>query len=263
MALRRMSGNTGFEGGTGGIGEADGAVLEAGVDAGFLNLANQLFIEALIGVGFLLERPVFEGTGVELVELGFGVGHGGLEHGLAIDGFLIVEAHALADARLQAVELAFQFGELRIGFLVLGMGGAVLGFDGCELFAGFINAVGEAAKLIALSGGQRGIQRTALYGIEAGLLPDTVGLGVGELGVELKQARREDAGLLLRIDDTEVLLESDQGGGGALHLGLEFLHLLFHELREAGSGIEADVVCVQDVAVGDGIGDVCGQLGIG
>ena len=43
----------------------------------------------------------------------------------------------------------------------------------------------------------------------------------------------------------------------------EFFHLLFHEDGETGGRVEADVVSVQDVAVGDGVGDVGSQLRIG
>ena len=139
----------------------------------------------------------------------------------------------------RSVELALQLGDLGEGLLVLGVVGAVLGFDDGELLAGLIDAVGEPAELLALGGGLGGFERTALHGVEGGLLADAIGLGVGELGVELEQARGEDAGLLLRVDDAQVLFELRQGGGGALHLGLELFHLLFHEGGEAGGGAES------------------------
>ena len=41
----------GVQAGQRGIGDADGAVLEAGVDASFLDLADQLFVEAAVGIG--------------------------------------------------------------------------------------------------------------------------------------------------------------------------------------------------------------------
>ena len=110
----------------GGIGQADGAVLEAGVDAGFLDLAHQFVVEALVGFGFLLEGLVLEGAGVEVVELGLDLGHGLLEHVFAIDGFLVLQADALRDVGLQGRELAFQLGDLGEGLLVLGVVGAVL-----------------------------------------------------------------------------------------------------------------------------------------
>ena len=52
-----------------------------------LILRTSSSIEPLIAIGFLLERLVLEGAGVEAVELGLGLGDGLLEHGLAVDGF--------------------------------------------------------------------------------------------------------------------------------------------------------------------------------
>ena len=145
-------------------------------------------------------------------------------------------------------------------FLYSGWLAPYCALDDGELLAGLIEAVGEFAKLFALGGRLGGLQRTALHRIVGGLLADAIALGVGELGVELEQAGGEDAGLLLGVDDAQVLFELRQGGGGALHFGLELFHLLLHEGGEAGGGPEADVVGVLDVAVGDGVGDIGGEV---
>ena len=185
-----------------------------------------------------------------MVELGLGLGHGVLEHAFPIDGFLVLQVDPLADVALEGVELAFQLRELNAGLLVLGMVGAVLGFHDGELLAGFIDAVGEPAKLFSLSGRLGGFQGTALHRIIGGLFAHAIGLGGGELGVELEQARGENAGLLLRVDDAQVPFKPRQGGGGKLHFGPELFDLLLHEGGESGSGAETDVIGVLDVAVG-------------
>ena len=115
----------------------------------------------------------------------------------------------------EGVELALELGDLGGGLLVLGVVGAVLGLDCGELLAGLIEAVGEAAELFALGGGLGGFERAALDGVVGGLLADAVGLGGGVLGVELEQAGGEDAGLLLGVDDVQLVFELGQGGGGA------------------------------------------------
>ena len=129
----------------GGIGQADGTVLEAGVDAGLLDFVDQLLIEGLIGVGFALDGLVLERMGVEAVELGLDLRHGLLEHVFAIGGFLELEADALFDVGAQGSELAFQLGDLGESLLVLGVVGAVLGLDTGKLLAGLIEAVGVRA----------------------------------------------------------------------------------------------------------------------
>ena len=129
---------------------------------------HQLFIEALIGVGFALDGLVLEGTGVELIKLGLGFRHGLLEHAFAIGGFLELEVDALPDVGAQGSELTFQLGDLGEGFLVLGVVGAVLGFDAFKLLVSLIEAVGEAAELFALGGGLRGLEGFALDGIGGG-----------------------------------------------------------------------------------------------
>ena len=255
-------GKTGQQRRPGGIGEAYGTVLEAGVDAGLLDFADQLIIEALIGFGFPLEGLVFEGAGVEVVEFGLGLRHGLLEHVLAVGRFLEFEADPLRDVGLQGSELAFQFGHLGERLRVFGMVGAVLRFHAGEFLAGLIQAVGEFAELLALGGCLGGFQRAALDGIVGGLLADAIALRGGELGIDLEQAGGEDAGLLVGVDHAQILFKLRQGGGGALHFGLELFHLLFHEGGEAGAGAEADVIGVLDVAIGDAVGDIGGQFGI-
>ena len=247
----------------GGIGEADGTVLEAGVDAGFLDLADQLIIETLVGFGFALEGLVLEGPGVEVIELVLDLRHGLLEHVFAIGRLLEFEADPLCDVGFQGSELTFQFGDLGESLPVLGMVGAVLRFHAGKFLAGLIEPVREFAELLALGGGLGGLQRTALHGIIGGLLADAIALRVGELRIDLEQAGGENAGLLVGVDDAQVLFKLCQGRGGALHFGLELFHLLFHEGGEAGTGAEADVVGVLNVAVGDAIGDIGGEFGIG
>ena len=132
-----------------------------------------------------------------------------------------------------------------------------------ELLARFVQAVRQLPQLLALGGGLRRFQRTALHGVERRLLADPVGLGVGEFGVELQQARGKDAGLLLRVDDAQVPFELRQGRRRSLHLGPQLFHLLFHEGGEAGGGAEADVVGVLDVALGDCVGHVRRQFRVG
>ena len=92
-------------------------------------------------------------------------------------------------------------------------------------------------------------------------LAHPVGLGVGVFGVQLQQARREDAGLLLRVDDVEFALELGQRRAGPLHLRLQFLQLLFHEGGEVGGRLVANVIRVFQVGARDGIGRVSGQSG--
>ncbi len=140
------------------------------------------------------------------------------------------------------------------------MAGAILGRGGGELFAGFVEVVGEPAELLALGGGLGGLHGAALDGIEGGLLADAIALGGGVLRVELEQAGGKDAGFLLRVDDAQILFELRQGSGGALHLGPQLFDLLFHEGGKAGGGAKADVVGVLDVAVGDSVGDIRGQF---
>ena len=143
------------------------------------------------------------------------------------------------------------------------MVGAILRLHAGKLLAGFVEAVGEFAKLLALRGSLGGLQRTALHRIECGLLADAIALGGGELGIELQQAGGENAGLLVGIDDAQILFELYQGGGRALHFRLELIHLLLHESGETGAGAETDVVRVLDITVGDAVGDLSRKLGIG
>src|ERR1035437_7441784 len=250
------------EGGPGGVGHADGIVLEAGVDPGFLDLVHQLGVESLIGLGLLLQRLVLKGTGVDPIKLGFDLSHGRLEHVFAIGRFLELDADPLRDVGLQGSELTFQLGDLGEEFFVLGVVGAVLRFHAGKLLAGLIQAIRQLAELLTLGGRLGGLQRTALHRIKGGLLADTIALGSGELRVELEQARGEDAGFLLRVNDAQVSFELRQSGGGALHFGFELFHLLLHEGGEAGSGGKADVIGVQDVALGDGVGDIGRKLRI-
>ena len=176
----------GLQRGPGAVGQADGAVLEAGVDPRFLNLAHQLLVEALIGFGLLFQRFVLERARVELIEFGLGIGHGALQHRFAVPRFLIFQVHALLDVRLQFAQLALEFRELRVSLLVFRVVGAVLHGDGGELFAGFVHAVGQSAKLLALGGSLGSFHGAALHGIVGGLFAHAVCLRVGEFGVELQ-----------------------------------------------------------------------------
>src|ERR1039458_5171499 len=83
------------DGSAGGIGNADGAVLESCVDAGFLDFTDQFFIERLVGLSFMLERLVLEAARVEAVKLGLGFGDGLIQHGLAVDGLAVFDFDAL------------------------------------------------------------------------------------------------------------------------------------------------------------------------
>ena len=80
------------------IGHADRAVLEARVDAGFLDLADQLLVELLVALGFALQRLIFERARVEAVELGLGLLHRRFQHRFAIHRLAILDFDALADA---------------------------------------------------------------------------------------------------------------------------------------------------------------------
>ena len=66
----------GFGAGAGQVGDADAAVLEAGVDACFFDFADEFFVELFVGFGFALELLVFEGAAFELVPLGLGFADG-------------------------------------------------------------------------------------------------------------------------------------------------------------------------------------------
>ena len=70
---------------------------------------------------------------------------------------------------------------------------------------------------------------------------------------------RKDAGLFLRIDHVQFALELRQRRGGALHLGLQLLELLFHEVGQRGRGTEPDVIGVLHIGARHRVGHVGGQ----
>jgi hypothetical protein len=134
--VERHVGEDRLVGGAGGIGNADGAVLESGVDAGFLDFADQFLVEGLIGVGFALEGLVLEAVRVEAVELGLGFGHGLLQHGLAVDGFAVLDFDAQGGVLARVAQLALDLFDLNGGLAVLGVVGAVVRLDVLELSGG-------------------------------------------------------------------------------------------------------------------------------
>ena len=109
----------------------------------------------------------------------------------------------------------------------------------------------------------RGFEGSGLYGLPGGFFLNALGLRVGVFGIQLKQARGEDGGLFLGVDDVQFPFELGQGQTGSLHLGAQFLQLLLHEVGEIGSGGVADLEGALQVGIGDAIRDIGGQVGIG
>ncbi len=86
-----------LHGGPRGVGDADGAVLEAGVDSRFLDFAHQFFVELLVGLGLAFQRLVLERSGVKAVKLGLGLRHGLPQHGSRLMRLTILDVHPLGD----------------------------------------------------------------------------------------------------------------------------------------------------------------------
>src|ERR1019366_9533936 len=204
------------DGSAGGIGNANGAILEACVDPGLLDFADQLLIKRLIGLGFALEGLVIETVRVEAVKLGLSLGNGLLQHGLAVDGLAVFDFDALHGVLARVAQLPLDLLDLSGGLAVLGVVGAVMSPDVDEFLAGIVQLLRERFEVLALRGDLGGLERAALDRFPGGFLAGAVGLGIGVLGVELQQPGGEDAGLLLGVDHVQFALKLDESGGGKL-----------------------------------------------
>ena len=156
-------------------------------------LSGQLLVEFLVGLGFLLEGLVFEGAGVEGVELGLGLSDGFLEHGLAVLGLAVLDFDAADDAGADGGELGLDLGDLGGGLAVFGVVGTVVGLDVAEMLVGVFELLGEALEGFALGGDLGGFDLAGADGVVGGLLADALGLGGGVVGIELEEAGGEDA----------------------------------------------------------------------
>ena len=87
-----------------------------------------------------------------------------------------------------------------------------------------------------------------------------VRLRPGVFGVEFEQTGGEEVGFFFGIYDVELPLEAGQSVVRALHFRVEFFHLTLHEVGEADGRLVADTVSVLEVRIGDGVGDIGGEL---
>ena len=251
-----------LEGRPGRIRDPDGAVLETGVDARFLDLSHQFLVQLLVALGLLFQRLVLEGARIEPVELRLGLGDRLLQHLLALGRLLEFDLHPVADVGPRHLHGSLHFGHLRRGLAVLRMVRPVTLLDVGEAALRLLQPLVELGERFALSGYLQGFQRPAAHRAVGGLLAHPVGLRVGELGVELQQARRQNAGLLLRVDHVQLALELHQRRARPLHLGLQLVQLLLHERSQAGRGAIADVVGVLQVGLRHAVGHVGRQARI-
>ena len=98
--------------------DADVVVLKPGVDVGFPDLANQLVVQGLVGIGFAFELLVLEGVRVDRVPLALRLGDSLLQDLFPIERFAVLSANSLGDVRARVGKLLFDLGELGGGFLV-------------------------------------------------------------------------------------------------------------------------------------------------
>ena len=121
-AFSVVLGKDGIERGTSDIRQPDRTAFEAGVNAGFPNLADQLLVKRFVGIRFLLEGLVFEGPRIHLVEFSLGLRHVLAQKSFPIHRLLVIDAHPLHDPPPQNVDLPLQFAYLAGCLLVYGMG---------------------------------------------------------------------------------------------------------------------------------------------
>ena len=85
---------------------------------------------------------------------------------------------------------------------------AVVILDFGEFLFGVVEVFGEFLERLALRRDLRGRQRSVFYRVVGGFLLHAIGLRVGVFVVQLQQARGEDVGFFLGIDDVELALEA-------------------------------------------------------
>ncbi len=134
-----------------------------------------------------------------------------------------------------------------------------MGFDFDELLLDCVQRLGQTSQRFALSRNLGRLHRAALDRVVSGLLSDAVRLRGGVLLIELQQARGDDVGLLFGIDDVQLALKLCQGSARALHLCVQLLKLLLHELRKPGGREISNGIAVLQVGLRNAIGDVGSQ----
>src|ERR1035438_9978814 len=193
----------GLQSGPGHVRNANRAVLEAGVDACLSDFSYQFLIECLVGLGFPLERLVFERAGVQIVELDLGLRDGFPQHGLAVERFAVLHVDPLTDVVLGALQLLLHFSHLQGGLPVFRVAWTEVRFDFRELLLLLVQALRELSQRLALAGDLGGLYGTGGQGTASALLAHPDGLSIREFGVQLQQAGRQNAGLFFWIDDVE------------------------------------------------------------
>ena len=184
---------------------------------------------------------ILERLGVYLVEFGLGLDDGLVQHGFAVDGFLILGLDAPHDAGPCRLILSLQLGHFSGSLGVVRMILADARFDLGKLLSGVIQAAFDGLEGVALGRDLSGFQGPGLDGLPGGFLFHALGLGVGVFGVQLEQASGEDASFFLGVDDVQFAFELGQGHAGTLHFGAQLLELLFHEGGKIGGGVVADL----------------------
>ena len=155
-----------------------------------------------------------------------------------------------------SLKLPLHFRQFRGGLAVFRVRGAVRRLDQGKVLPRQVQIIAELGERVALRGNLLSGQRAGLDGIPGRFLVDPVRLGAGIFRIQLEQARREDIRLLIGIDDVQILFELRKRQVGLLHLRLQLIELLFHEGRQVGRGLDAQVVGVREIRLGDGVGHV-------
>ncbi len=101
-----------------------------------------------------------------------------------------------------------------------------------------------------------------MYTLVGSLLADAVVLGFGVLGIKLRDARGQDAGLLLWVDDPQLALILNERSRACIHLILQAIKLLYHKAAHAHGISHARFGQLIDIRVCYRISHVCCLLGI-
>ena len=145
-----------------------------------------------------------------MIVFGLGSRHRLPQHVFTRLRFLVVGLHALSHVFSGLFKLPLYFIQVALGLAVFAVVRAVhCRYIGQFLFCD-VYLVLQAAQIFALLGNHGRGHTAVLHGFESGLLRHAVRLRLGVILIQLQQSLRKDIGLVLGIDDIQLLLKFGQ-----------------------------------------------------